>query len=117
MSPLDYENYNKPALPNSLDNGANLFANTTAGKTGTLTESTMANSAITSASVSTTAVALAQFSDDSNGNGLINTTTVAGGCASNGQEVDEDGYSIQPPKEIILEANGNKDGKYLFIIK
>lgn len=70
----------------------------------------MTNSAITSSSVLTTAVASAQFSDDSNGNGLTNVTLPGvNGC--NGLEVDEDGYSIQPPKDIILEANSNKDGK------
>lgn len=110
INSFDYENYNKSALPNSLDNGANLFDNTIAGKVGTLAELTVTNSAITSSSVLTTAVASAQFSDDSNGNGLTNVTLPGvNGC--NGLEVDEDGYSIQPPKDIILEANSNKDGK------
>lgn len=112
VSPLKYEIYNKPALPNSLDNGAAPPVSSAAGKTGLLLDAAVANAAVPGAGNATTAMAATQASDETGGNGLSGSVA-AGGSGNNGQEVDEDGYSIQPPKEIILEANGNKDGKWI----
>lgn len=117
-SPLEsYESYNKPALSsNVLDNGAPLSTNTMAGKPSPLVEPAVTNTAATSNSGATMTVI--QASDSSGGLPLALVASGSGGggggggvSASNVQEVDEDGYSIQPPKEAILEANGDKDGK------
>lgn len=119
VSPLDYEIYSKPTLlpNNSLDNGgaSQVAFNSAAGKTTGVLMDTVASSTNAASSGSGNATTISQMvttqatdeQQTTSGNGLSG----GGATAADHQEVDEDGYSIQPPKEIILEANGNKDGK------
>lgn len=73
-------------------------------------DSAVASTVVQPANVSNTGtVNVSDLSDPAQTKNSINVPA-SGGQISEGNDVDEDGYSIQPPKEVAWEEN-NENGK------
>lgn len=113
---MEYDDQNKTKQPNSSTGNSGLLSIT----------SKLVGSGIDTSGASTSGISNA--ADASGTSGLVdnisgisdanqinksNNSATAGGQQFSGNEVDEDGYSLQPPKEVAWDENKENGNKIL----